>query len=784
MLSLPRFPGFLALSLLLTGPLSAAVQVADVFANHMVLQREVPIPVSGTRAAGETVTVRLLAPNGATQAEAVDAAAGLTTWSVTLPAQLASTVGAPLALQIVGTNELLFHTVQIGDVWLCSGQSNMNFLMGPYLPFSEGVLDYESEIAAANDPGIAVFNVIPEANDSPLDGIHGAWRPNVPLYARYFSAVPYLYGRALRRDLGVPIGIIVSALGATSIKSWSDYPSLAANPAATTFLSLHAGRVVTFADAIAAHRANDLGPYRAFALEKFWAPNYAPSYPEPEGYPTWRYQPAGLFHGMVAPLATYPVRGFVWYQGEGDSTDHANYARYLQDLIAGWRAAWGGAELPFLVVQLANYDPVGNGGDPSLNDTWAFLREAQLAAVDAVPGAGLAVSADVGSSTTIHPRDKKTVAERLALLARQQVYGETTLVASGPRFEAMAINGATVTLSFTQVGGDLVLDSTRATGGGPSFQLAGADGIFHDATPILVGGKVELTATAVPLPRQVRYGFHNDPKLILYNTEGLPAAPFRTGLTVGTLARWEFTGSSVSVTTASDDVSAAALEYGPGVGTTGLSTQRGNPIPSLFLRADATPASEAAAVATGSYVSLRVTPVNAHGWEMGGASVKFDIARSTTIAEFGYAVRSSQDNFGANRAAATITAANETFVAVEASLDGPGLPLGEAVEVRIYVWDGTSDSSRVVRFDNLEIRGRARYEPGLTIAPLAANDAYALSWAGVEGRSYRVQGGDTLANWTTFPVLAQNLACDASGRLHHEVLAPADRAFFTVSEMP
>lgn len=233
---------------------------------------------------------------------------------------------------------------------------------------------------------------------------------------------------------------------------------------------------------------------------------------------------------MIAPLSAVPIRGFAWYQGEGDSTDNTNYARYLRDLIAAWRTDHGDASLPFLVVQITDYEAETVAHNPKLALTRALLREAQQAAVDATPATALIVSADVGNPAASHSRDKKTVGERLGLAARRLAYGETDLVDSGPRPAGFDVAGSTVKLRFENIGGGLVIDFKRASGTGPSFQLAGADGVFHDAAATLEGDQVVLSADAVKAPLQLYYGFHNNPHLILYNAEGLPAAPFRIPL--------------------------------------------------------------------------------------------------------------------------------------------------------------------------------------------------------------------------------------------------------------
>lgn len=767
------------LALLSLPSLQATVALPNVFGPHLVLQREKPIRIWGTAAAGEQVTVQLRNPDQSIRIGATTDAASDGRWSVTLPAQPASVVGAPLSLRIAGTNEIVLSPIQIGEVWLCSGQSNMNFLMRPYSPFSEGVLDWQNEVAAATDSGLSIFTTTPEANDEPLADAHGAWRPTTPTYAAFTSAVPYYLGKVLRRELGVPVGIIVAALGGTSIKSWTDYATLQTLPAAASFLSLHATRRTQYATTISSYKANAVAPYRALALEKLWTPTYAPAIPDPEGYPTWRHQPAGLYHAMIAPLAKFPLRGFAWYQGEGDSTDHANYAGYLDGLITGWRSAWGEPGLPFLIVQLANYDHVKVSGNPALHDNWAHLREQQQRVADRVPHTALVVTADIGASDTIHPRDKRTVGERLVLAARRLAYGENSLVASGPRFDALEVKEHTLTVTFRDETGILALDPTRATGAGPSFELAGPDGIFHPAEPTLDGLRVTLTAPEVREPRRVRYGFHNDPKLILYNAAGLPAAPFRAGLPTRPLANVAFNHDNTSERDA--DVAAATIAVGPGIANTTYAAI-GLPAPSLTIATHLTPGSPADALSLQSFVEFTIAPVNAHRLLLAGATFEFDLARSTAGAVFGYFVRWSLDNFSRDLAAATFTQEANVFEHVEVSLDGSVAPLGSPLALRVYLWDEITHSARYVHLDNLTVRANTRYEPALTIAALDAHGTIRLEWNGVPGRRYRLHRGPSLA--ALLPVAVADLHCPPGGRLTHDLAFIGPLEFYNVSEQP
>jgi len=253
-------------------------------------------------------------------------------------------------------------------------------------------------------------------------------------------------------------------------------------------------------------------------------PAFAAAYPEP--YKGWRYQPSGLFNAMIRPLDWFAIKGIVWYQGESDTTNSGIYAERLKAMIAGQRARRSEAELPFIIVQLANHDPVARGRDPAkYGGTWALLREAQEEATS-LPFTALVVTADVGHATDIHPRDKKTVGLRSAKAAAALCYGASA-TASGPILESWKIAGQEFRLQFGQAGGDLVIDETRSSGDGPAFELAGADERFYPANATVSGWQVILTAPEVPQPVSVRYAFHNNPRVVLYDESGLPARPFR-----------------------------------------------------------------------------------------------------------------------------------------------------------------------------------------------------------------------------------------------------------------
>lgn len=781
-----RLPALLLSGLALTSPSLAGIELSDLFAPHMVFQREAPIQVWGTADAEANVTVSLIQIDGG-GGESILATAGATAgmdgnWQLSLAAQTATSDTFSHALAITdGVTETRISPVHVGDVWICSGQSNMNFLMRPYLPWSEGVLNWEASVAAAGDPQLNIFTVVPEADWKEADSVHGSWRPDNSTLAGYFSAVPYLFGREIRREAGVPVGIIVASLGGTSVKHWMHIEALQDIPAAQADIALHEDRRVTYATEIETYYQTTLPAYWQQSIENHWEPTYAAPYSEP--YNGWRYQPGGLYHAMLAPLEAFPVRGTVWYQGESDSSKHATYLEFLTALIDSWRTRRGDPDMPFLIVQLHNYDPVLTGSDPAtFTDVWADLREAQATAAATTANTGMVVAADVGNPINIHPRDKQTVADRLGLVARRLAYGDTAVVDSGPVLSSFLVEGGTFLVTFSHTEGGMVIDTGRATGTGPSFQLAGADAVFHDADYVVTGSnRIELSSAAVPAPVYLNYAYHNDPTLILYNGEGLPAAPFRISLPEEDLAAFGFDASDFAAALLHSSLEAGHIAPGPGATNFSYNSTRGSPPPSFFIRSTSTPDTLEAAVAGDVYLELGITCHPGYLLDFSTGGLRFDIARSTTLGDFFYAVRSSLDNYQANLAQDQILTLNETFGSVFVPL-APRKNLSE-VTFRIYIWDNLNDSTRVTRFDSLRVSGMARFRPQTEILPTLGPAAMVLRWQGAPGRNYRILSAPGLD--FSAPSVDQLLSdpVPESGLIDYAVPFTGPARFFRVEEI-
>jgi sialate O-acetylesterase len=445
----------------------AAPELAPPFRDHAVLQQGRPVPVWGRAAPGEHVSVSFAGQRVGATADPDGR------WIAVLAPLAASGVGADLT--VAGREAATVHDVLVGEVWLCSGGGNMEFAVNDG-SFTYRVRDAAAEAAGARYPLLRQFKVARQASAEPMDGAAGDWTACSPATVGSFTAVGYFFARELVLRLGVPIGIINCTWTGTPIESWMSPAALSAFPGYSN-----------------GHRAG-AGP-----VADPWVPSC-------------------LFNGMIHPLLPYAVRGVVWYQGEGNVGRAAAYAAQFPALITSWRSHFGEADMPFLWVQLAGYAAAGSGpGEP-----WARLREAQAAAL-ALPGTGQAVAIDIGEPGNLYPRNKQEVGRRLALIAKARVYS-IPVDYSGPEFAGVSAEGASVRVSFLFAGDGL----TAAGKPLQSFQVAGADRVFHAASAIIRDDTVLVHSPAVAQPVAVRYAWSNSPEANLYSGDGLPAAPFRS----------------------------------------------------------------------------------------------------------------------------------------------------------------------------------------------------------------------------------------------------------------
>lgn len=492
----------------------ADVTPAPLFCDHAVLQQGRPVPVWGTAAPGEAVSVSYQGQQHDTTADARG------DWSVCLEPLHAGQAGK---LEIKGKNTLSFEDVVAGEVWLCSGQSNMEFKV-------KEVKDSAREIADAQHPQIRQFLVSRKGSvqPEPSASIKSKWQLCTPQAVPDFTAVGYFFARDINRDIDVPVGLIDSTWGGTPIAPWMSQASLDSDPSALALLREQKKKEM---DEWPAKKAKDDAAIKQWEADSAQAKTEGKPAPKKPWYPgspaSFQYTPTGLYNGMIHPLLPYAIRGALWYQGESNAESGAagakQYAELQPLLVKGWRDAWKEGDFPFYFVQLPNWD-LGAKRDPS-GETWSLFREAQAKSIAAQPRVAMAVTIDVGASDNIHPTDKQPVGHRLALLAEAQVYGKQ-FDGTSPSYQAMKVEGGDrVRVSFDHAADGLSVHGDKLEG----FTVAGEDGKFVPAEARVDGSSVVVSSPQVASPAAVRYAWGNNPMgSNLYSQAGLPAAPFRS----------------------------------------------------------------------------------------------------------------------------------------------------------------------------------------------------------------------------------------------------------------
>lgn len=499
----------------------AEIRLHPLFADHAVLQREKPIVVWGTSTAGATISASL---NNAV-ADAKSDSDGR--WKISLPAMKA---GGPYELVVKGDGEeRVVKDVYLGEVWLASGQSNMDFTMSRSVNRWAGVENEEREIAEANHPTIREFRVPLTLADDPKETVEANWKvcslENVPA----FSAVGYYFARELNQNLGVPVGIITSAFGASCAQAWISREAL--EPQFKSQLDEYAQAVKEFNNGTAAAR------YRNTLIEWELACDIAeengkpaPRKPAPPKNPQEdQHRPTLCYNAMIAPLRPVAFRGVIWYQGESNGWDHHEYLPLMQTLIADWRAKWEN-DFPFLFVQLAAHKPPAT--QPVASSQIASVREAQRLTLG-TPNTAMAVTIDIGDAKDVHPHNKQEVGRRLALAARVTVYDQH-VEHSGPLFKEAKLLGDRIEIAFDHAEGLRIgaLSTTQPVEDPAKLHgfsiLVGVKWSWANAT--IENDRVVIAFEPGQKPTEVRYAWADFPICNLYNAAGLPASPFRVVL--------------------------------------------------------------------------------------------------------------------------------------------------------------------------------------------------------------------------------------------------------------
>ncbi len=491
----------------------AEVRLPAIFGDNMVLQAGARLPVWGWADAGEEVHVLIGEQLRRTRADANGR------WRVEFE-PLAP--GGPVKFVVEGKNRIELRNVLVGEVWLCSGQSNMEW------PVSRAA-NPEQEIASANYPQIRLFKVAKIVAAKPLEDTDGQWQVCSPQTVAGFSAVGYFFGRELHKRLGVPVGLIQSAWGGTPAEAWTSLEALNAHPELKPIVERWDEILENYPKALERYRKR-MAAWQQNAKAARAAGKRPPRRPRPPRGPNHPHRPAGLYNGMIKPIVPFAIRGVIWYQGESNAARAYQYRTLFRTMIRDWRRTWRQGNFPFLFVQLANFRQ--RQAEPGESD-WAELREAQTMAL-AEPNTGMAVTIDIGEANDIHPKNKQDVGRRLALAALAIAYGKD-IVYSGPLYDSHKIEGNKVRIFFTHVDGGLVARGGELKG----FAIAGPDRKFVWAKAAIDGDTVVVWSDQVPNPVAVRYGWADNPECTLYNKAGLPASPFRTddwpGITQGRL---------------------------------------------------------------------------------------------------------------------------------------------------------------------------------------------------------------------------------------------------------
>jgi sialate O-acetylesterase len=459
---------------------AAAVRLPPILGDNMVLQRRSTVNIWGWADPGESIRVKAGWMNAA-----VSAVAGIDgKWQVRLGTAKA---GGPYVMTIQGENRIVLKNVMLGDVWVCSGQSNMEFTIKMLGGWAGSYSADKKDLLKNGYSSLRLFTVAKDTSSAPLDTCRGSWRVAGPDEVESFSATAYFFGRELTRRLKVPVGLISSNWGGTPAEAWTRLEDVTRN--------------------------NDLAFYLNDPNKNDWFPA----------------KPGVLFNAMIHPLTHYPIKGVIWYQGESNRNDAQLYHTLMGTLIAGWRSEWNLGSFPFYYVQIApfGYEEPFSG---------ALLREAQLKTLT-VPNSGMAVTMDIGDANDIHPKNKQEVGRRLALWAFAHTYGIKVPAFSGPLYRSMQREGNAIRVFFDHAEGGLVAHSQKIDG----FALAGPDRSFVDAGASIEGATVLVSSPKVADPVAVRFAFTNTSESKLFNHAGLPASSFRTD-------DWPVLTATVSIT--------------------------------------------------------------------------------------------------------------------------------------------------------------------------------------------------------------------------------------------
>ncbi len=488
----------------ITVSVCADVKLPAVFSDNMVLQQKARVNVWGKADAGEKIIIT----TSWSRKKQKTIADSDGCWSITISTPKASSNAESMA--IIGKNRLVINNILIGEVWVCSGQSNMEFPVDvdKTSRWKTAMTTVKEELKNADYPSIRLFRVEHQlAPEAPLYDCVGQWEVCTPATAAKFSAIGFVFGRKIHNETKLPVGMIQSTWGGTHAESW--IKSEAMQGAYYDALRIEQKRVI---NAMPAEKARYNREMELYNTAKAINPDTVLKTPAKAKKLNDNLRMSTLWNGMINPILPYTMRGVIWYQGESNNNRSADYQAVFTDLIHSWRTEWKQGDFPFYFVQIAPY-----------YKQRPLLREGQLRTMQTVDNTGMAVITDAGDSTDIHPRNKLIPGERLAAWALAHEY-DKDVPYMGPVYKGMTVEGRSAVLSFDYVGGGLCAHGAVLNG----FVVAGSDGVFYKANADICGDKVYVSAPEVAHPVAVRYGWGKFFRVNLFNKEGFPATPFRT----------------------------------------------------------------------------------------------------------------------------------------------------------------------------------------------------------------------------------------------------------------
>ncbi|MRX69438.1 sialate O-acetylesterase [Flavobacterium resistens] len=490
---------FIVLGLKLTAV--GQVKLPALVGDNMVLQQNSKVNLWGWASPNEKIKIQLGWQNNPVEITANPDG----TWKTSVN----TTAGSEKQYDITidASNKIILKNILIGEVWICSGQSNMYFPVGKEEgTWKTGVKNYEEEIQNANFPSIRLFTVQTKASQKPLEDVTGNWNICSPSTIKSFSAVAYFFGRDLYQNLKIPIGLISTSWGGTKAEAWTSQSVLESNPDFLPILEQDAKNEKLFQEKLENYYA-DLAKER-LANNNDISKSQLKKPKKEENKTSYV-----LYNAMLHPVTNYTMKGVIWYQGESNAEKAFLYRSLFPTMVKSWRSEWNQGDYPFYFVQIAPH----KGQNP-------YIREAQLMSAKVIPNSGMVVTTDIGNSENIHPIDKQTVGYRLALIAKAKTYGESKLVYSGPTYNHMEIKKQRIQLFFDDVPNGFKKSNENLK----EFEIAGNDKVFYPATAKIDKKTIVVSSSKVKEPVAVRFAWKAVPEPNLFNAENLPASPFRT----------------------------------------------------------------------------------------------------------------------------------------------------------------------------------------------------------------------------------------------------------------